>query len=76
VHALGGQVRLLGLGHSENTTLHVAETIAEVPYSVSHPCVVEIEGVVRTVMIAETDDCDSGRPPAERQATTRLASRT
>lgn len=62
VHALGGQVLLLGVGHSENTTLHVAEAIAEVPYSISHPCVVEIEseGGIRTVMIAETDHCCRG----------------
>jgi aminoglycoside 3-N-acetyltransferase len=54
---LGGQVLLLGVTHSENTTLHVAEAIAQVPYSVSYPCVVEIDGVARTVMIAETDHC-------------------
>jgi aminoglycoside 3-N-acetyltransferase len=57
VHELGGQVLLLGVTHGENTTLHVAEAIARVPYSVSHPCVVEIDGVVGTVMIAETDHC-------------------
>ncbi|MFL6248729.1 MAG: AAC(3) family N-acetyltransferase [Thermoanaerobaculia bacterium] len=57
VHDLGGQVLLLGVTHSENTTLHVAEAIAQVPYSVEHPCVVEIDGDVRTVMIAETDHC-------------------
>jgi aminoglycoside 3-N-acetyltransferase len=57
VHELGGQVLLLGVTHSENTTLHVAEAIAQVPYSVSHPCVVEINGSARTVMIAETDHC-------------------
>lgn len=57
VHELGGQVLLLGVTHGENTTLHVAEAIARVPYSVSHPCVVEIDGVAGTVMIAETDHC-------------------
>jgi aminoglycoside 3-N-acetyltransferase len=57
VHDLGGQVLLLGVGHSENTTLHLAEAIAGVPYSVEHPCVVEEEGTARTVMIAETDHC-------------------
>jgi aminoglycoside 3-N-acetyltransferase len=57
VFELGGQVLLLGVGHSESTTLHLAESIARVPYSVSHPCVVEIDGVQRTVMIAETDHC-------------------
>ncbi len=57
VHALGGQVLLLGVGHSESTTLHVAEAIAGVPYSVSHPCVVEIDGMPRVESVAETDHC-------------------
>jgi aminoglycoside 3-N-acetyltransferase len=60
VHDLGGQVLLLGVTHSENTTLHLAESMARVPYSVSHPCVVEEGGVARTVMIAETDHCCRG----------------
>jgi aminoglycoside 3-N-acetyltransferase len=54
---LDGQVLLLGVDHSENTTLHVAESLAGVPYSVEHPCVIE-PGV--TVMIAETDHCCRG----------------
>lgn len=57
VHDLGGQVLLLGVTHSEDTTLHLAEAIARVPYSVSHPTVVEIDGAARTVMVAETDHC-------------------
>ncbi len=60
VHDLGGQVLLLGVTHGENTTLHLAEAIAGVPYSVSHPCVVEVDGAVRTVLIAETDHCCAG----------------
>lgn len=57
VHDLGGQVLLLGVTHSEDTTLHLAEAIAGVPYSVSHPTVVEVGGAARTVMVAETDHC-------------------
>jgi aminoglycoside 3-N-acetyltransferase len=57
VHELDGQVLLLGVNHSESTTLHLAEAIARVPYSVSHPCVVEVDGVAETVMIPETDHC-------------------
>ncbi|HEY6557564.1 MAG TPA: AAC(3) family N-acetyltransferase [Polyangiaceae bacterium] len=58
VHDLGGQVLLLGVTHSENTTLHLAEALARVPYSVSHPCVVvDDAGVARNVLIAETDHC-------------------
>jgi aminoglycoside 3-N-acetyltransferase len=57
VHELDGQVLLLGVTHSEDTTLHLAEALARVPYSVSHPTVVEVDGVASTVMIAETDHC-------------------
>lgn len=57
VHALDGQVLLIGVGHSENTTLHLAEAIARVPYAVKHPTVVA-PGV--TVDIAETDHCCQG----------------
>jgi aminoglycoside 3-N-acetyltransferase len=60
-HTLGGQVLLLGVGHSENTTLHVAESIAKVPYSIAHPCVVQsAAGIVERVMIEETDHCCRG----------------
>ena len=34
VHDLDGQVLLLGCGHSENTTLHLAEILAGAPYRV------------------------------------------
>jgi aminoglycoside 3-N-acetyltransferase len=60
VHDLGGQVLLLGVTHSESTTLHLAEAIARVPYRVEHPCVVDQGGQVATVMIAETDHCCVG----------------
>lgn len=60
VYDLGGQILLLGVGHSENTTLHMAEALADVPYAVSHPCVVELNGVAQTVPIAETDHCCTG----------------
>lgn len=60
VHTLGGQVLLLGVTQSESTTLHLAEAIARVPYAVSHPCVVEVDGIESTLMIAETDHCCTG----------------
>jgi aminoglycoside 3-N-acetyltransferase len=56
VHDLDGQVLLLGVTHNEDTTLHLAEALAGVPYSVSHPTVVGAE----TVMVAETDHCCRG----------------
>lgn len=57
---LGGQVLLLGVHHSESTMLHVAESIAGVPYSIEYPTVVEANGAATTVMIAETDHCCRG----------------
>jgi aminoglycoside 3-N-acetyltransferase len=60
VHDLDGQVLLLGVTHGENTTMHLAEALAKVPYAVSHPCVVEEDGMVRTVMVPETDHCCRG----------------
>lgn len=60
VYALSGHVLLLGVTHSESTVLHVAESIAEVPYSVSHPCVVVEDGVPCVKHIAETDHCCRG----------------
>ncbi|HEY6911304.1 MAG TPA: AAC(3) family N-acetyltransferase, partial [Myxococcales bacterium] len=39
------------------TTLHLAEALAKVPYSVEHPCVVMVDGEARTIPIAETDHC-------------------
>ncbi len=56
----GGQILLLGVGHDANTTLHLAESMAAVPYSVLHPCVVTVDGEPQTVMIAETDHCCRG----------------
>jgi aminoglycoside 3-N-acetyltransferase len=59
-------VLLLGVSHSENTALHLAEALAGVPYSVSHPCVVEVDGLATTVLIAETDHCCRGFRFADR----------
>ncbi len=60
VYDLGGQVLLLGVTHGESTTLHLAEALAGVPYSVAAPCVVEEDGVVGSVMIAEPNHCCRG----------------
>ena len=57
VHDLDGQVLLLGVQSSESTTLHLAEAMADVPYAVCHPCVVEVGGVAQTQLIPETDHC-------------------
>jgi len=60
VHELDGEVLLLGVEHSESTLLHVAETLAGVPYFVEHPCLVEVDGEARRVMVRETDHCCRG----------------
>jgi aminoglycoside 3-N-acetyltransferase len=57
VHDLDGQVLLLGVTHSEDTTCHLAEAIAQVPYSIAYPTVIA-EGV--TELVAETDHCCRG----------------
>ncbi len=60
VHELDGQVLLLGVDHSESTTLHLAETLAGVPYSIEHPCVVGTGDSSREEQIAEPDHCCEG----------------
>lgn len=40
VHELDGQVLLLGVGHDANTTLHLAELMAKVPYGVPRHCTI------------------------------------
>jgi aminoglycoside 3-N-acetyltransferase len=60
VHELSGQILLLGVTYSECTVLHVAESIAKVPYSVAHPCVTLVDGVPERVMIPESDHCCRG----------------
>ncbi len=57
VYEAGGQVLLLGVGYGECTMMHLAEALAQVPYSISHPCVVGTVGQSSTVMIPETDHC-------------------
>jgi aminoglycoside 3-N-acetyltransferase len=60
VWLLGGDALLLGVGHSESTTLHVAEAIAGVPYFAVHPCVIDDGHGPETVMVKETDHCCRG----------------
>jgi aminoglycoside 3-N-acetyltransferase len=55
--ALGGFVLLLGVGHSANTTLHLAESLALVPYRARKSCVVARDGAETRVEYDETDHC-------------------
>jgi aminoglycoside 3-N-acetyltransferase len=57
VHALDGRVLLLGVGHDANTTLHLAELMAGVPYRVTNAITVLQEGVPVRIEYGENDHC-------------------
>lgn len=57
VHAHDGQVLLLGVGHDANTTLHVAEVMAGVPYGIPHHITVLREGSAVRIDYLENDHC-------------------
>lgn len=57
IHDLGGQVLLLGVGHDADTTLHLAEVLAAVPYQLSKHCTVLRDGRPVQVQYAENDHC-------------------
>ena len=57
VHDLDGQVLLLGVGHDADTTLHLAELIAGVPYRVPTYCTVLQNGRPVRVDYEENDHC-------------------
>jgi aminoglycoside 3-N-acetyltransferase len=58
--ALGGFVLLLGVGHDANTTLHLAESLARVPYRARKHVTVLRDGVPTRVEYDETDHCCQG----------------
>jgi aminoglycoside N3'-acetyltransferase len=57
VHQLDGQVLLLGVGHDADTTLHLAELIAGVPYRVPKHITVLLDGRPVRVEYGENDHC-------------------
>ncbi len=57
VYELDGQVLLLGVGHDANTTLHLAEVMAGVPYRIPHHCTVLQDGRRVRVDYEENDHC-------------------
>ena len=57
VHQLNGQVLLLGVGHDANTTLHLAELLAGVPYRVLRYCTVLRDGRPVRIEYGENDHC-------------------
>jgi aminoglycoside N3'-acetyltransferase len=57
VYELDGRVLLLGVGHDANTTIHLAENLAGVPYRTPKYATVLQEGRAIRVDYAETDHC-------------------
>lgn len=57
VHALDGQVLLLGVNHDADTTLHLAEVISGVPYGISRHCTVLRDGALVRIDYTENDHC-------------------
>lgn len=57
VHSLDGRVLLLGVEQDANTTLHLAELMAGVPYRVRKACTVLKDGVPVRVEYEENDHC-------------------
>ena len=57
VHDLDGQVLMIGVGHDANTTLHLAEVLAGVPYRVQKHCTVLKDGQPVRIDYEESDHC-------------------
>jgi aminoglycoside N3'-acetyltransferase len=57
VHDLDGQVLLLGVSHDADTTLHLAELLAGVPYRVPSYCTVLQDGRPVRIDYGENDHC-------------------
>ena len=57
VHDLDGQVLLLGVGHEADTSLHLAELIARVPYGIPRHCMVTHDGRRVRIDYVENDHC-------------------
>lgn len=57
VHELDGQVLLLGVNHDADTTLHLAEVLADVPYRLPKHCTILQDGRQVRVDYRENDHC-------------------
>jgi aminoglycoside N3'-acetyltransferase len=57
VHDLDGHVLLLGVGHDANTTLHLAELLADVPYRIPRSVTVWENSQPRRIEYGENDHC-------------------
>lgn len=57
VHELDGRILLLGVDHEVNTTIHLAEVLAGVPYRVPNHITVREDGCVKRIAYGENDHC-------------------
>lgn len=57
VHDANGQVLLLGVGHDADTTLHLAEVLAGVPYALWKHCTMVEAGRRQRIRYQENDHC-------------------
>ena len=57
VHEHGGKVLLIGVGHDANTTLHLAELMADVPYRSPGYCTVLEDGQPIRIDYGENNHC-------------------
>lgn len=57
VHDLDGKILLLGIDHSANTTLHLAELLADVPYRSPSTCTVRENGQFKRIDYGENNHC-------------------
>jgi aminoglycoside N3'-acetyltransferase len=57
VYQLDGDVLLLGVGHDADTTIHLAEVLAGVPYGVAKHCTIVKDGRPIRLDFLENDHC-------------------
>ncbi len=60
VVGLDGHVLLLGVGHDANTTIHLAEAIADVPYGIPKSALTRVGHIVVRTEYTEVDHCCRG----------------
>ena len=59
VHELDGHILLLGVGHNADTTIHLAELMAGVPYRSPRYCTILRDGSAVRIDYGENDHCCS-----------------
>lgn len=57
VHDLDGKVALLGVNHDADTSIHLAEVMAGVPYGLTKHCTVLRDGAPQRIEYRENDHC-------------------